>query len=41
VVIPGVNEAIDAKDSARAQAQMSVLTGAIDQAASTLEAIAK
>ena len=41
VVIPGVNEAIDAKDLARAQAQMSVLTGAIDRASSTLEAIAK
>jgi N-acetylated-alpha-linked acidic dipeptidase len=41
VVIPGVNEAIDAKDVARAQAQMTVLTGAIGQASSTLEAIAK
>ncbi len=41
VVIPGVNEAIDAKDSARAQAQMSVLTGAIEHTCSTLEAIAK
>jgi N-acetylated-alpha-linked acidic dipeptidase len=41
VVIPGVNEAIDAKDLGRAQAQMTVLTGAIDHASSTLEAIAK
>jgi N-acetylated-alpha-linked acidic dipeptidase len=41
VVIPGVNEAIDAKDLSRAQAQMSVLAGAIEQASSTLEAIAK
>jgi N-acetylated-alpha-linked acidic dipeptidase len=41
VVIPGVNEAIDAKDVARAQAQMTVLTGAIGHASSTLEAIAK
>ncbi len=41
VVIPGVNEAIDAKDLSRAQSQMSVLTDAINRAASTLEAIAK
>jgi N-acetylated-alpha-linked acidic dipeptidase len=41
VVIPGVNEAIDAKDLSRAQSQMSVLVGAINRAASTLEAIAK
>jgi N-acetylated-alpha-linked acidic dipeptidase len=41
VVIPGVNEAIDAKDAARAQSQMTVLTGAIEHATSTLEAIAK
>ena len=41
VVIPGVNEAIDAKDLSRAQSQMSVLVGAINRAASSLEAIAK
>jgi N-acetylated-alpha-linked acidic dipeptidase len=36
VVIPGVNEAIDAKDSARAQAQMAALTDALNRAADTL-----
>ncbi len=37
VVIPGVNEAIDAKDVARAQEQMTILTEALDRAAATLE----
>lgn len=37
VVIPGVNEAIEAKDSARAQAQLGVLAQALDRAAQTLE----
>jgi N-acetylated-alpha-linked acidic dipeptidase len=37
VVIPGVNEAIDAKDVARAQAQMAILADALDRAATTLE----
>ncbi|HEX4067864.1 MAG TPA: M28 family metallopeptidase [Acidobacteriaceae bacterium] len=41
VVIPGVNEAIDAKNLARAQAQMTILTDAIGHAASTLEGLAK
>jgi N-acetylated-alpha-linked acidic dipeptidase len=41
VVIPGVNEAIDAKDSARAQQQMIVLTEAINRADQTLEAAAR
>ena len=41
VVIPGVNEAIDAKDLSRAQAQMTVLTAALNKAASTLESVAK
>ncbi|HET7345852.1 MAG TPA: M28 family metallopeptidase [Acidobacteriaceae bacterium] len=41
VVIPGVNEAIDAKDLDRAQQQMKVLTDAITRAASTLEGIVK
>lgn len=38
VVIPGVNEAIDAKDLPRAQQQMAILTDAIRRAASTLKA---
>ncbi len=37
VVIPGVNEAIDAKDLARAQQQMSSLAEALTRAATTLE----
>jgi N-acetylated-alpha-linked acidic dipeptidase len=37
VVIPGVNEAIDAKDVARAQAQMTILTEALDRATASLE----
>lgn len=41
VVIPGVNEAIDAKDSSRGAAQLTALTEAINRAASTLEAAAK
>jgi N-acetylated-alpha-linked acidic dipeptidase len=41
VVIPGVNEAIDANDAARAQSQLSVLTDAINRAAETLEKAAK
>jgi N-acetylated-alpha-linked acidic dipeptidase len=41
VVIPGVNEAIDAKDSSRGQAQLTALTEAINRAAGTLEAAAK
>jgi len=41
VVIPGVNEAIDAKDLPRAQQQMSALTDAIRRAASTLQAAAQ
>jgi len=41
VVIPGVNEAIDAKDSARGAAQLTTLTEAINRAASTMEAAAK
>jgi hypothetical protein len=35
-VIPGVNEAIDAKDTARAADQLEVLTHALDHAAATL-----
>jgi N-acetylated-alpha-linked acidic dipeptidase len=37
VVIPGVNEAIEAKDSARAAAQLTVLTHCLEKAAQTLE----
>jgi N-acetylated-alpha-linked acidic dipeptidase len=36
VVIPGVNEAIDAKDQPRAAQQLTVLTQALDRAAQTL-----
>ena len=36
VVIPGVNEAIDAKDQPRAAKQLTVLTQALDRAAQTL-----
>jgi N-acetylated-alpha-linked acidic dipeptidase len=41
VVIPGVNEAIDAKNAATAQAQLGVLTEALNHAAATLEKAAK
>jgi N-acetylated-alpha-linked acidic dipeptidase len=37
VVIPGVNEGIDAEDSARTQAQLDALTTALTHAASVLE----
>ncbi len=37
VVIPGVNEAIDAHDASRADEQLAVLTQAIDSAARTLQ----
>ena len=37
VVIPGVNEAIDAKDAALAQEQLAAVTAAITRAATTLE----
>jgi N-acetylated-alpha-linked acidic dipeptidase len=37
VVIPGVNEALDAKDASRAAQQLTVLTQALDRAAHTLE----
>jgi N-acetylated-alpha-linked acidic dipeptidase len=36
-VIPGVNEAIEAKDASRASAQLTVLADALDKAAQTLE----
>jgi N-acetylated-alpha-linked acidic dipeptidase len=37
VVIPGVNEAIDARDSNRAAQQLAVLTQALDRAAQSLD----
>ena len=37
VVIPGVNEALDAKDASRAAQQLTVLTQALDHAAHTLD----
>jgi N-acetylated-alpha-linked acidic dipeptidase len=37
VVIPGVNEAIDAKDQSRAAQQLGVLAQALDRAAQTLD----
>jgi N-acetylated-alpha-linked acidic dipeptidase len=37
VVIPGVNEAIEAKDAGRATSQLGVLAQALDRAAQTLE----
>jgi N-acetylated-alpha-linked acidic dipeptidase len=41
VVIPGVNEAIDAKDAAAAQSQLAILAEALNRAAATLEGTAK
>jgi N-acetylated-alpha-linked acidic dipeptidase len=41
VVIPGVNEAIDAKNDTRARQQMSALTDALNRADGTLEALTK
>lgn len=41
VVIPGVNEAIEAKDAATAQSQLQALTAALSRAAGTLESAAK
>ncbi|HVJ09833.1 MAG TPA: M28 family metallopeptidase [Acidisarcina sp.] len=38
VVIPGVNEAIDAQDAERAQTQIATLSAALNRAAATLEA---
>ncbi len=39
VVIPGVNEALDKKDAAQASQQLTVLTRALNRAATTLEKI--
>ena len=41
VVIPGVNEAIDASDDSRTQAQLTCLTLALNRAAAIMEAAAK
>jgi N-acetylated-alpha-linked acidic dipeptidase len=41
VVIPGVNEAIDAPDAPRAQAQLAVLAAAINRSAALLESATK
>lgn len=41
VVIPGVNEAIDAGDAARAEQQLIVLTQAIDRAAKCLQQVSQ
>ena len=41
VVIPGVNEAIEAKDPATAQAQLTALAAALNRSAAILEAAAK
>ncbi|HEY0785159.1 MAG TPA: transferrin receptor-like dimerization domain-containing protein [Acidobacteriaceae bacterium] len=41
VVIPGVNEALDAKDGVRAQAQLGVVTAALQRATATLQAAAR
>jgi N-acetylated-alpha-linked acidic dipeptidase len=41
VVIPGVNEAIDVPDAPRAQAQLALLTAALNRSAAILEAAAK
>jgi len=37
VVIPGVNEALDAKDTPRAAQQLTVLTQALDRATQALD----
>jgi hypothetical protein len=39
VVIPGVNEAIEAKDATRARQQLGVLAAALNHAAQTLNAV--
>jgi N-acetylated-alpha-linked acidic dipeptidase len=39
VVVPGVNEAIDARDPVRAQAQMANVTAALVRASETLESV--
>jgi N-acetylated-alpha-linked acidic dipeptidase len=41
VVLPGVNEALDAKDLPRAQTQLGVVTAALERAAVTLDSAVK
>jgi N-acetylated-alpha-linked acidic dipeptidase len=41
VVIPGVNEGIDAKDAARTSAQLSALSEALNRSSSILESTEK
>ena len=41
VVVPGVNEAVDANDANRALSQLAALTAALNRAAGTLEAAAR
>jgi N-acetylated-alpha-linked acidic dipeptidase len=41
VVIPGVNEGIDAADPARTQSQLEALTTALNRAAAILESAAR
>ena len=41
VVVPGVNEAVDANDPNRALSQLAALTAALNRAAGTLEAAAR
>ena len=41
VVIPGVNEGVEAKDAARTQAQIDALAGALNKASGVLEQAAK
>ncbi|CAN5561570.1 transferrin receptor-like dimerization domain-containing protein [soil metagenome] len=41
IVIPGVNEGIDAPDAARAQSQLGILAGALNRSAAILEGAAK
>ncbi|MCU1323897.1 MAG: Glutamate carboxypeptidase [Acidobacteriaceae bacterium] len=41
VVIPGVNEGIDAPDAARAQSQLAILAGALNRSAAILEGASK
>ncbi len=39
VVVPGVNEAIDAKDDARAKGQLTALTAAIERATAVMQSV--
>jgi N-acetylated-alpha-linked acidic dipeptidase len=41
VILPGINEAIDANDKVRAQAQVDILTAALNRASDILQSIVK